>query len=189
MLNLNDAERQKNKGPLIPKNTIAPVQMNVRPGGAGEGGWLKRSKDGESMGLDVEFTVIDGEFARRKFWGYFTIESSNQEKHKKAIDISKSNLRAILESARNIDPAAETPEAMAGRKADYSDLDGIRFIAGIGIKESDDPKYDDKNQLSFVVTPGRKEYVALKQAQNPLTSPQNAGITQGSGAKPKMKWA
>jgi hypothetical protein len=184
MLDLNNAEKQKTKGALIPKNTIAPVQMNIRPGGAGEGGWLKRAKSG-SLGLDVEFTVIDGEFARRKFWQIFTVEGES----KKAVDISKSYLRAILESARNIDPAAETPEAMAGRKAEYSDFDGIRFIAGIGIDPSEDERYDDKNRLSFVVTPGRKEYVALKQIATQAPLPPGLQKTQPSGDKPKMKWA
>ena len=31
---------------LIPNGTVASVQARIRPGGAGEGGLLKRSKDG-----------------------------------------------------------------------------------------------------------------------------------------------
>jgi len=40
--------------------------MTVRPGNAGEGGLLRRSKDGNSVALDAEFTVLDGPYAKRK---------------------------------------------------------------------------------------------------------------------------
>ena len=74
-IDFNNAEAQR-EGGLIPEGTIAPVHMTVRPGNAGEGGWLKRSKSGESMALDVEFTVVEGPFAKRKFWGLFTLEGT-----------------------------------------------------------------------------------------------------------------
>ena len=67
-MDFNDATGKQRKTDLIPANTIAAVAMHVRSGNAGPGGWLKRAKDGRSEALDVEFTVIDGEFARRKFW-------------------------------------------------------------------------------------------------------------------------
>jgi hypothetical protein len=48
---------------IIPDGTIVVAQMNIRPGGAGEDGFLKRSKDGGCEMLDVEFTVVEGEYA------------------------------------------------------------------------------------------------------------------------------
>src|SRR6516165_8444135 len=68
----NDADTQRNFD-VIPHGTIATVRMTVRPGSAGEGGWLRRSKDGGSEALDCEFVVLDGPFAKRKFWTLFTI--------------------------------------------------------------------------------------------------------------------
>ena len=47
--------------------------MTVRPGKGGDGGWLKPSKDGKSEALDGEFTVSEGEFAKRKLWQLFTL--------------------------------------------------------------------------------------------------------------------
>ena len=38
---------------LIPADTVATVQLTIRPGGAGEGGLLKRSKDGGCEMLDA----------------------------------------------------------------------------------------------------------------------------------------
>jgi len=63
----NDAGPQKNFD-VIPANTTVSLQMTIRPGGAGDGGWLKRSADGGSEGLDCEFVVTDGPFAKRKLW-------------------------------------------------------------------------------------------------------------------------
>jgi len=51
---------------VIPAGTVATLHMTVRPGNAGEGGLLRRSKDGNSVALDAEFTVLDGPYAKRK---------------------------------------------------------------------------------------------------------------------------
>ena len=53
---------------VIPANAICTLQMNIRRGGAGTDGWLRRSSTdkGSSLGLDCEFVVVDGEFAKRK---------------------------------------------------------------------------------------------------------------------------
>jgi hypothetical protein len=109
----NGAEQQR-EGGLIADGTIAVVHLTVRPGNAGEGGWLKRSKDGSSQALDCEFTVVDGPSAKRKFWSLFTVEGTT-EGHAKAADISASRLRGILESAKGIRPDDESEAAKAGR--------------------------------------------------------------------------
>lgn len=146
---------------LIPKNTIARLHMAIRPGGHGEGGWLRMNKAGNALMLDCEFTVVDGEFARRKFWGLFTVEGET-EGQQKAVEISRSNIRAILESARNVKPSDATPEAAAKRRIEsWGDLDGLEFIGIIGVEEDKTGQYGDKNRLSAAVTPDRKEYKQL----------------------------
>src|SRR5437870_4332538 len=62
MMDFNDATGKQRSLDLIPHGTIATVQIKVRPGTAGEGGWLKRSKDGNSEALDLELTVIGGPY-------------------------------------------------------------------------------------------------------------------------------
>ena len=59
---------------LIPAGTIATVQLTIRPGGAGEDGLLKRSKDGDCEMLDCEFVVVDGPHAKRKLWEHMIID-------------------------------------------------------------------------------------------------------------------
>jgi hypothetical protein len=119
----NGAEAQR-EGGLITDGTVAVVHLTIRPGNAGEGGWLKRSKGGDSQALDCEFTVVDGPFAKRKFWSLFTVEGTT-EGHAKAAEISASRLRGILESAKGIRPDDESEAAKLGRRVtSWGDFDG-----------------------------------------------------------------
>src|SRR4051812_32274466 len=101
---------------VIPDGTVAVVQLNIRPGNAGEGGLLKRSKTGEAEGLDCEFVIVDGPYAKRKIWG-FMILSGTTDGHAVAADITRARLRAILESARGIKPADVSEAAKKARVA------------------------------------------------------------------------
>jgi hypothetical protein len=186
----NGAETQR-EGGLIADGTIAAVHLTVRPGNAGEGGWLKRSKDGSSQALDCEFTVVDGPFAKRKFWSLFTVEGTT-EGHAKAADISASRLRGILESAKGIRPDDESEAAKAGRRVNtWGDFDGIRFVAKIGIEKGKDG-YKDKNSLDAAVTPDRKAWVKVEQVAKPASTfqPVAAAVAaQAAAPAGKPAWA
>lgn len=157
----NDAEQSKPRGELIPHGTAVPVHMTIRPGGAGDGGWLKRSAK-DALMLDAEFTVIEGEHAKRKFWSYFTVDGET-DGQKEAGAISRSNIRAMLESARGINPAAIDEKAVAARRiSGFEDLDGLRFWCVVKV-EKGTGGYKDKNQFSYAITPDRKEWSKLEQ--------------------------
>jgi hypothetical protein len=170
------------RGPdLIPDGTIATLQMVIRPGGAGDDGLLKRSKDGGCEMLDLEFVVVDGPQAKRKLWERMVVAGTT-DGHAKASDISHGKLRAIIESARGIKPDDMSPEARKGRTVEYGDFNGIRFIAKIGI-EKGKPKndgsgdnYADRNMIISVITPDRMDWHAVEQ------TPQSPGPTAGKVA-------
>lgn len=193
----NSAPEQR-EGGLIPDGTICVVHMTVRPGNAGEGGWLKRSKAGDSMAMDCEFTVVDGPFAKRKFWSLFTVEGTT-EGHTKAADISGSRLRAILESARGIRPDDDSEAARNARRVtSYGDFDGIRFVAKIGIeKAKPDSGFKDKNTLDVAITPDRKAWVKVEQINKsptatsfrPNGSAAQAATANATQAASKPAWA
>jgi hypothetical protein len=185
----NNAEPQR-EGGLIPDGTIATVHLTIKPGSAGEGGWLKRSKNGESQALDAEFTVVNGPFAKRKFWTLFTLEGIT-DGQKKAGDISASKLRAILESARGIRPDDESDTAKAARRIDsYGDLDGLRFIAKIGVEKAKEGSgFKDKNTLDLAVTPDKKDWQKVEQVAKPAQAAAPAGANGAAPAIAKPAWA
>ena len=187
-IDFNTAEPQRS-GDLIPDNELVPVHMTIRPGGFGEGGWLKRNQAGNGLMLNAEFTVIEGPHARRKFWTLLTVEGET-EGQLKAADITRSRVRAILESAAGIDPTDESDKAAAARRIDtYADLDGIRFWAVVGL-EKGEGQYRDKNVLKAVATPDRKGWSRLEQAPRKPAQPsgQIAGA-QAAKTSGRPSWA
>jgi hypothetical protein len=172
-LDFNTAGEQRSFD-VIPANTICNLQMTIRPGGAGEGGWLIRSGDGNSEGLDVEFAVVDGQYAKRKIWQRLTLHGTTSG-HAEAAEISRNTLRAILESARGIKPGDTSEAALAARKVSgWGDFDGLRFVARIGVRPPQGV-YQAKNTIAEVITPDRKQWTRLEQVAKPLN---------GGGAAP-----
>lgn len=160
-MDFNSAGEQRS-GELIPDGTIATVHMTIKPGGAGEGGWLKRNKAGDAQMLELEFTVVDGPHAKRKVWEHWLVEGAT-EGHAKAAEISASRIRAVLESSNGIRPEDETENAKVRRRiSTWGDLDGLRFPVKIGI-EKGEGNFKDKNKIVEIVTPDRKAWVKAEQ--------------------------
>src|SRR6516225_3013576 len=120
-MDFNDVGEQRNFE-VIPDGTVATIRMKVRPGNAGQGGWLRRSNDFKSEALDCEFILLDGQFAKKRFWALLTV-AGETEGHKKAADISNRYLRAMLESARGIQPDDKSDVAKEARRTEtYGDF-------------------------------------------------------------------
>jgi hypothetical protein len=190
MFDYSDAPPQR-EIELIPDGTIATLQLGIRPGGAGEDGLLQRSKDGLCEMLDVEFIVVDGQFAKRKLWERFVLAGTT-DGHAKATEISRSKLRAILESARNIRPDDVSPQARAARTVKLADFEGMRFIGKVGIEKGKDKgngagNYPDRNFLAQVITPDRKDWHSVEQAPPPPKPASN--MPRASAAISKPTWA
>jgi hypothetical protein len=123
----NTAAEQRNFD-LIPDGTFAIARLKIRPGNAGEGGWLRRSKDGQSEALDCELVVLDGPHAKRKIWSLLTVAGVT-DGHQEAASISNSRIRAMLESAKGIRPDDNSEAAKAARRfTSWGDLDGLCFV-------------------------------------------------------------
>lgn len=167
LLDFNDAQTQR-AGDLIPDGTVVPVHMSVRPGGAGPDGWLKLTKMGDAEMLDCEFTVTEGPHAKRKFWSNMMVSGAT-DGQLKAADISKARLRAILESARGVNPSDESEKAVAARRvSSWEDFDGVRFVAIVSVEKGKDG-YADKNGLKAVVTPDSNKWAQLEQVTKAVT--------------------
>jgi hypothetical protein len=175
-IDLNTAGGQKSFD-LIPADTIATLQIKVRPGNAGPDGVLRRAKDGRSEALDLELTVVDGQYAKRKVFALLTL-AGETDGHAEAGRISHNMLRAMLESALGIRPEDDSPAARQRRQvANYMSFDQLRFVGRIGIEPARNG-YDPKNKLISVVTPDMQRWrqpVQVRTATLPLTTPPSNG--------------
>jgi hypothetical protein len=150
---------------VIPDNTICTVQLTVRPGGVGPGGWLTCAKDGNSQHLYCEFAVLDGPNANRKFWLRYTVIGNN---HADAIDISRKTLRAILESARGVRPDDKSEAAKLARHPQgWQDFDQLRFVVRVGVEPPKDG-YAAKNTIREIITPDRQGWKKVEQVDRSL---------------------
>ena len=165
MMNLNNAEPQFS---LIPKNTIAKVMMEIQPADYGEDNLLTKSKHTGSIGLSVQFTILDGEYKGRKIKQLVGIEGTKRDEYgnDKWADMGKTLLRAIIESAHNIDPKDESERATKIRDIkSYKELDRLTCLVNIGIEVDKTGKYNDKNKVIRAITPNMNGYTLNNTSQ------------------------
>jgi hypothetical protein len=188
----SDAAEQRGDTP-IPADTVATVQLTIRPGGAGDGGLLKRSKDGTVEMLDCEFVIVDGSHKGRKLWENWVLNGPTSG-HTKAAEITRGKLRAVLESARGIKPSDMSQEARKARTAELSDFDGMSFVIKIGI-EKGRPKpdgsgdYPDRNGIVTIITPDRKDWHKVEQTPRPTSAIASDGAAAVVVPIVKPAWA
>lgn len=159
----NDAEAQQGAFGLIPRGTIVPLRMTIKPGGHDDqsqgwtGGYATESFDTGAVYLACEFVVTGGPFAKRKMWSNVGLHS---KKGPTWGQMGRSFIRAALNSSRNVHPQDNTPQAAAARRINsFADLDGIEFIARVDVEK--DAKGEDRNVVKLAIEPDHKDYAAL----------------------------
>jgi len=172
----NDFNDAKSNINLIPKGTLVKVRLTIRPGGFDDpsqgwtGGYATRGSTG-AVYLNGEFTVTEGEYARRKI---FTLIGLYSPKGPDWTNMGRSFVRGMLNSARGISDKDMSPEAQAARRiGGFADLDGIEFVARIDV--GTDANGDDKNEIRSAVTPDHKDYTAIMGAMAPAQPPLSQG--------------
>lgn len=180
---LNDAAPQSDFGDIIPNGAIVKLCGRLRPGGEGDEGLLKASQSSDAMMLDWEFTVVEGTYARRKFWSFMTVSGGNlnERGESKGWVITKSTLRAMVDSACGLNPKDESNEAKARRNIPgFGALDGIVFVAKIGVEKGQNG-YADKNKIQTVITPDKKEWQTVWNGQEILPGAVSGGFGAPGG--------
>jgi len=184
-MDFNNAEKQFDSGgdfEPIPEDTLVDLVFTIKPGHVGDGGWLTQGKpSAKSSGgwqyISAEMTIIGGDYDKRKVWQNFMwncVGPTDAASAEKTANITRSNLRALLESARNIQPADESPAGQQGRQInDFGDLNGMQFKAKLRIEPGNDG-YAAKNQIKVIITPDMPEYGAAPQ-QAVATAPVQVG--------------
>jgi hypothetical protein len=183
MYDLNDAQPQLPPvGELIPDGAFARVRMTIRPGGLNgaipaDAGVLKASNSSDAKLLDCEFTVVEGPYARRKFWQTFTVAGGklDDKGQSRGWNIAKSAFRAMIDSALGLNPKDDSAAAKAKRVIQgLKQLDGIAFVARIMIEPASNANYKDANKLANVVTPDEPQYAAVLRGESVPPEPVNA---------------
>ena len=159
----NDAESQQSGFDLIPKGTVVPVRMTLKPGGYDDpsqgwgGGYATESFDTGSIYLAAEFVVTAGDHAKRKMWSIIGLHS---QKGPTWGQMGRSFIRAALNSARNVHPQDNSPQAAAARRIQgFHELDGLEFLARVDIEK--DGKGQDRNVVKIAVEPDHPDYAKL----------------------------
>jgi hypothetical protein len=188
---LNDAQPQMAPiGELIPDGTFAKVRLTIRPGGVNgatpvDAGLLKASQSSDAKMLDCEFTVVDGPYARRKFWQSFTVAGGKLDEKGQSIGwkIAKSTFRAMIDSALGLNPQ-DMSEATRARRVlpGLKHLDGIVFAARIMVEPASNPQYRDQNRIANVVLPDEPQYAAIMRGETVPPEPVNAAPRKAPSA-------
>jgi hypothetical protein len=187
----NDAEAQQSGFDLIPRGIAVPVRMTIKPGGHDDhtqgwtGGYATQSFDTGAVYLACEFVVIDGPFAKRKMWSNVGLHSS---KGPTWGQMGRSFIRAVLNSARNVQPQDNSPQAAAARRINsFADLDGIEFLARVDVEK--DGKGEDRNVVKIAIEPDHKDYVPLTSMHAPGGSHRGGGGHSGAPVQPTPAYA
>jgi hypothetical protein len=158
----NDADAQQGAFDLIPKGTLLPVRMTIKPGGHDDpaqgwtGGYATQSFDTGAVYLACEFVVTGGPFAKRKMWSNVGLHSSKGPTWRQ---MGRSFIRAALNSAHNVHPQDNGPQAAAARRiSSFAELDGIEFIVRVDVEK--DSKGEDRNVVKVAIEPDHKDYAA-----------------------------
>lgn len=185
MLDFNGVDPAKPNEP-IPDGTFAKVMMTIRPGGLdGESpidrGLLtaSRAEASDVIQLDCEFTILEGPFARRKFWRRFVVSGGKVDEQGVSIGwkITKSALRSILDSAHGLDPKDESPAAQAKRRINgFYDLNNLLFVAKIATDE------EGRSELDAAITRERPEWAKVMAGE--FVPPKPGARRKAAGQRP-----
>ena len=128
----NSAAEQPSFEP-IPKGSNVRVHMTIRPGGFDDasqgwtGGYATRNTSTGSVYLNCEFVVMEGEYARRKMWSLIGLHSP---KGPEWAGMGRTFIKAILNSARGIHPADNSPQAQSAQTRRSAGAQRERRLAG-----------------------------------------------------------
>lgn len=158
MMNFNDASLQASFE-LIPANTIAKARLVIKAGNDQNDPFVTKGKNGHTSYLNCEFIILEGVYAKRKVFDKIGLAGSDVW-----VNMGKARIRAILESAKGINPKDMSEIAMAARKINsFEELNGLDCVIKIGIERDKQGQYQDKNRVAAIITP---EHISYNEYMN-----------------------
>lgn len=147
---------------LIPAGTIVKVRMLVKNGGYGPDGTLTKSKQTGVLYINALLIVLEGAYAARQICARLGVQEGEPGREPgQWVQKGLRQLRAILESARNVRPTDMSESAKEKRRIrSYQDFDHLEFLIKVGVENPHDPRFSPQNYLRYVVTPDWPEFAA-----------------------------
>ncbi len=159
-MDFNTAKEQTNFD-LIPANTIVKARLIIKGGNDNYDHMITNGKNGNSY-LSCEFVILEGEYAKRRIFDKIGLSGSETW-----VNMGKSRIRAILESAKGIFPKDISEEARNARKINsFEELNGLDVVIKIGIERDKLGNYQDKNRVITIITPEQQSYNVLVSRQD-----------------------
>ena len=161
MFDFNDAELQNNFN-LIPVNTIAKARLFIKPGNDASDLFITRSKGGDTAYLNCEYIILDGQYAKRKVFDKIGLEGAERW-----VAMGKARIRAILESAKGINPKDSSDNAIQARHINsFEELNNLDLVIKIGVEKDKLGQYPDKNRVLSIITPEHFSYAEFMTGQD-----------------------
>ena len=102
--------------------------------------------------LNCEFVILEGKYAKRKIFDKIGIEGNERW-----LNMGKARIRAILESAKGINPKDTSETAIEARKINsFEELNYLDVVIKIGVEHAG--QYQDKNKILAIITPEHASY-------------------------------
>lgn len=168
MLNLNEVETGSEQKPLelMPDKTPVRAVINLLGGDSempefGPGFLFKKSMSSSAVYCPMEFTIIGGQFDKRKVWHNLFVHGDklNSNGVPVARQIGLETLRRMIDSIHNLKGADMSPEAQQKRNiAGLDALQGQQFCFLVGV-EPEQNGYAAKNKMTIALTPDNSDYI------------------------------
>jgi|TARA_E500000318_G_scaffold3467_1_gene3893 hypothetical protein len=182
MLNLNNVPSDDNNREfeLIPDGTIVRAFIKLEGGSTelpeyGAGRFFDVAQQTDAKWLPIELTIVGGNFDKRKIWHKIFVDGTKiSEKTGMPIakEIGLRTMKAIIDSAFNLDPKDQSEESQQKRNLQgVNQLNGMEFCFKVGIEKGTNG-YEDKNKIKVVLTPDMNGFIAGSTTQSvPASAP------------------
>ena len=189
MIDLNNIENGGGSDfDLIPEGTIARAIITIQPNPVtipefSNTPLFRASQTTSAKWLEVEYTIIGGQFDKRKFWSkhFFDGDAKDDNGVSKSKKIGLQWLKSVVESHNNVSAMDASPEAQAVRQIDMqkggvASINGMNVCVKIKIEKGTNG-YADQNRCAVVLTQGMEGYIPSGSAptNTPSPAPTNNG--------------
>lgn len=175
------AEVNNDAGGVIPAGTVAWAIVSFRNGNANP--VPSKATPGNAY-LDVELTICEGPYNKRKVWDMIGVEGTEQYKN-----MGRSAIRAMLESGRNASEQNPAGYKIGG----FQDLAGMRVAIKVKV-EKGTSGYQDKNRPIYI-TPNPQSNTAkdfqklVEQSSSAASGVGNVGYAAPNTGMPSQPGA